>query len=224
MKSKALAILLLLVGPAWADVKAVIDGPETAAAGDLVVLSAEAAIGDGLKWLPPAGIQTLTCAERELAFAIGRPGKYVFGLIVADTTAAIDYVEHVVTIGGQVDEPPEEPTPGRFDALLRLSAERSAALGDPVTATRLSAAIAAAAEGIRQLCDAGQCPTMAKAKAMAVDEIEATLATRTGDALRVDWLNGWRRQINAALLQLNLVDVKNYAAALTAVSIGLRGQ
>lgn len=218
---------------AWAEVSAVIDGPTEGRTGDLVVLSGEQSVGDGYRWIPPPGLQTLECegAARQIAFASGRSGQFTFTLVLADTEANIAYATHTVAISSAGEQPapgpdpdpdPEpEPEPGNYEGIRRLSMESAAALADRATAQSLSAAIRSADEAMEQLCRTGQCPGLAAAKQMMVAAIERSLLLRAGNSRRVNWLDGWRRPLNEALGQLPLDTVPAYRAAMRAAALGL---
>lgn len=236
--SRVLPLLAILwCTTTLADVKATIDGPTTGNAGDLIVLDGSKSIGDGWKWLLPDGLQTLSCGANDtpgqVAFAVGKPGRYTFALILADKEAAIDYVSHTVTIGGTLpgptpDPPPEEPeepdqpTPvPELERLERLSTESAARLADAVTARGLAEAIMSVERQIEAMCASGQCPGLSAAKAMMVGAIERRLLARTGSSRDVNWIDGWRVPIDTRIKSLNPQDVPTYRAMMRAVAIGL---
>ena len=217
---------VLLTSAAIAQPKAVIDGPKTGATGDLIVLDGSQSVGDGHLWVMPANLQTLACGDvgpGQIAFASGKAGVYTFSLIVADKTAAIDHVTHTVAIGGATEpgpvDPPDEPTPA--PELEKLSYESASRLADATTAKGLADSILAVDAQIEAMCAAGQCPGLAQAQAMMVSAIERRLLARTGASRNVDWLNGWRKPINAELAKLTNVDVPKYRAAMRSVAAGL---
>ena len=226
MRNAVCVILLLLANVAHAQPRAVINGPMTGATGDLIVLDGSSSVGDGHKWVMPANLQTLGCGDvgpGQVAFASGKAGVYTFALIVADKTAAIDYVTHTVTIGGTTEpdptDPPDVPTPA--PELEKLSFESASRLADATTARGLADAIMAVDSQIESLCSAGQCPTVSTAQSMMVNAIERRLLARTGASRNVDWLNGWRKPVNDALGKLTAVDLVKYRAAMRSVAAGL---
>ncbi len=95
-------------------VKATIKGPSTALAGTLVFLSHQDAVGENKVWIIPEELksQSATCGSN-IFFSIPSPGKYQFGLIVADKTAAIDYQFHTIDVVGMLPTTPPGtgPTP-----------------------------------------------------------------------------------------------------------------
>jgi len=227
---RSLILWLILAGVCYGQPKAVIDGPTSGATGDLVVLDGSQSVGDGHKWVMPAGLQTLGCdvatGVGQIAFASGRPGAFTFVLIVADKTAAIDYVTHTVTIGGSgpVDppDPPDVPTPvPDLKKLEDLSYESASRLADAATAKGLADSILAVDAQIAGLCARGQCPGLQSAQSMMVSAIERRLSERRGASLNVNWLAGWRKPINDALAKLQGVDVPKYQAAMRAIASGL---
>lgn len=228
--ARSLILWLMLVSVCYGQPKAVIDGPTSGATGDLVVLDGSKSVGDGHKWVMPTGLQTLGCdvatGVGQIAFASGRPGQFTFTLIVADKTAAIDYVTHTVTIGsgGPVDPGPIDPTPTPVPDLKKLedlSYESASRLADAATAKGLADSILSVDARITGMCASGQCPGLQTAQSMMVSAIEQRLLQRTGNSRNVNWLEGWRKPINDALSKLQGVDVPKYQAAMRAVASGL---
>lgn len=214
--------------------EAKISGPNTAKIGDLVVISAKESTGKAFKWVMPSGIQTLSCSDLEFGFASGTPGVYSFTLIAADTDDAenpIAIATHTVRVGGPATPPPvdpdpeepDEPTPPPSDLekLRQLSKESAATLNDKAVAMVLSDTIQAKAREIEAMCERGMCPTLDGAKRMMVVSIENLLLARSGNSRNVDWANGWRVPINAALKEINTTTVANYLAAMRAIAVGL---
>jgi hypothetical protein len=223
--------ILLLCGSTFA-AEAKISGPNTAKTGDLVVISAKESTGKAFKWLMPSNIQTLSCSDLEFGFASGTPGVYTFTLIAADTESdgnQIAVASHTVRVGGVVEPPPvepepeepDEPTPGLFEALRKLSQESATRLNDKTTATGLAETIRAKADEIERMCEAGQCPTLDGAKRLMVIAIENRLLARSGVSRNVNWADGWRVGINAELKASNTQTVALYLAAMRAVALGL---
>lgn len=238
--ARLVALVALLPVASLAEVAAVIEGPTTAKTGDLVVLSAEDSIGDGFRWITPDGVSAISCTPKQLAFAVGRPGKYKFTLIVADTSAAIDFDRVTVTVSdynrpdptpdpvpdqpGEPDQP-DEPTPtppsDEVETVRRVSNQTAAELGDPPTARSLAASIQAEADRIDQLCQARRCPTLQSAKATMVAVIRGTLLRRSGSSQQVDWTR-WRIAVNDALGQAETDTLANYLTLMRAAAVGLR--
>jgi hypothetical protein len=230
MGLRILAILLLCGSTFAAEAK--ISGPNTAKTGDLVVISAKESTGKAFKWIMPSNIQTLSCSDLEFGFASGTPGVYTFTLIAADTESdgnQIAVASHTVRVGGAVEPapeepeqpPPDEPTPGLFEALRKLSQESATRLNDKTTATGLAETIRAKADEIEAMCERGQCPTLDGAKRLMVVAIENRLLARSGVSRNVNWADGWRVGINAELKASNTQTVALYLAAMRAVALGL---
>lgn len=202
---------------------AVIDGPTTAAAGDLVVLSGGGSTGDGFRWITPTTVQSIACGDQlQLAFAVGRPGRYDFILIAADTTAAIDYATHTVTVSHPTEPPPPTGPPAEFEAIRVQSASLADRINDPETRSALAAAIFAVDAQIGSQCDSGTCPGLAVAQAQFVAAIESVLAGRQGSSRNANWLDGWRRPMDAAIKQINPADVPTYRLVMRANATGLK--
>ena len=228
-------LLLMLLGPCdcvcMAQVQAVIAGPTEARVGDLVVLSGRESSGDNFKWVEPQKIQTLLCGDgKDLAFATGTPGSYQFMLIAADKLADIHYTQHTVIVRGTlpptpepepIPEPQPELPPPDMQELVKVSRDASARLNDPSTARAIATAIQQAATDMEAGCKTGTCPGIDAAKLLMVKAIESALVARTGNSRNVDWMNGWRVPVNAAVARLGLRDVPSYLTAMRAIAVGL---
>lgn len=229
------ATIFVLTGTLLAQPSAKIVGPKEAPTGELVVLSSTGSTGDNLKWVKPEGLQTLQvgCAllDTQVVFATTKPGQYKFMLIVADKEARIDYVEHTVAIGGNIQPPPVDPgdpikpppvdpSPTKWTSLQVASKTSADRVSDATTRSKLKAAIAAVALDISGRCELGQCPTVEAAKEQVRKAIEQTLLSRTGSSGLVDWTQ-WRKANQAELDRLGIVDCKDYLAAVRAIGSGL---
>lgn len=230
-------LFLLLLGPCdcvcMAQVQAVITGPTEARVGDLVVLSGRESGGDNFKWVEPQKIQTLLCGDgKDLAFATGTPGSYQFMLIAADKQADIHYTQHTVIVRGTlppeptpepepIPSPEPTPPPANMQELVKISRDAAAKLNDAPTARAIATAIQQAATDIESGCKSGMCPGIDLAKSKMVKAIELALLARTGNSRNVDWMNGWRVPINAAVVRLGLNDVPSYVTAMRAIAVGL---
>lgn len=108
--------IALTASTAFAQVEAIIKGPDQVKIGDLVILNATDAIGDNHKWVadPRTVGKFFEVADQKLLFfAIGTDGEYTFQLIVADKNANIDQVSHrvIVGTGKPVPDDPKLPPP-----------------------------------------------------------------------------------------------------------------
>lgn len=236
---RPLLLVALLVSPLFATATAVIDGPNEARVGDLVVLSGGNSKGDGFRWILPERIQAITCNDGlDLAFATGTPGTYQFILIAADKEASISYVAHDVVVSGSLptepgpDPPPKPepdpdkpddptPPPEQFESLRKLSELAAKDLNDPATARSLAAAMRAADAKLDAMCDAGRCPGLVQAKEMMVLAIQESLARREGRSRQVNWLDGWRTIVSDAIKKINPPDVPTYQLCMRAAATGL---
>lgn len=107
---RLVAILALLPSVCFAEVKAVLKGPETSEPGDLVVLDGAESKGDNIKFLIDDALVGRTFQfGKQVIFATRTPGNYRFQVIVADKEAQIDVTTLVVKVGEP--EPPKPPTP-----------------------------------------------------------------------------------------------------------------
>lgn len=217
MKSLALA-LALLPSLLFAQPKAVIDGPTSGNPGDLVVLSTTGSVGDNMVWVLPENLQVMACdAQAQIGFASGKPGVFVFMLIVADTDAAIDWVRHTVTIG---DAGPGDPGPTPAPDLAELTElSRQSAPSDPETGRLLKDYITQTSANIRALCAAGNCPSVEVARASYQRTIGNALGSRPRGS-QSNWID-WRKPIEAKLQAYSPQTIEQLIAVMDAVAAGL---
>ncbi len=204
--------------------KAAIKGPTEVLAGTLLFLSSEDAVGDNKVWLISDELKasSATCGSN-IFFAIPRPGKYTFGLIVANREAQIDYVYHTVTVlspsgptnPGPVDPPPTDPQPPTsLQEITRLSREGATKLADPTTATALSTALTGILPSLSS--------SLPEAKRQVATAIETTLLFRSPASRTKDWLNQWRLPVASAIDKSPPRNVDEYRAMVSAIISGLR--
>lgn len=208
---KSILLLLLLASSAFAEVRAVITGPEQANPGDLVVLSAAESVGDNYIWIQPQHLQTFTCDSKQLAFAVGTPGSYTFTLVAADKEAAIDYTTHTVVIGKPTPTPTPTPAPVP-NSLTEIS--RSTAPNDPDTAFKIVENI----ESTISFIQANQLP---------VTEVRALFQANIGNALalrprgsQANWMP-WRKALEAEMTRVAPTTQPQLITAYKAVAAGL---
>lgn len=221
---------LLLCGSALGQVQAVIEAPEKAMPGELVVLNSSKSKGDNHKWITPEGISTAqagcTAIDSQVFFATPRAGSYTFYLIVSDKTAAIDYAKHTVVIGNPAapDKPPELPSdpPTELSKLVELSKANSQKLNDATTRANLALSLKRTVQQMRSMCDSGQCPTLQGAQSAFVQSIENVLLSRPrGPSRDADWENVWRIPNARFIADLKITTVPKYLDACDAIVKGL---
>lgn len=220
---KTILLILLLASSAYAEVRAVIGGPETASPGDLVVLTTTDSVGDNFVWIQPPGIQVLTCnSQEQLAFAVGTPGSYTFTLIAADKEAAIDFTTHTVVVGPTT--PPEKPTPTPTPTPTPVpelaDISKTTAPNDPPTANQIVLNIEAANKAINDLCAAKQCPTVEAASRIYQANIGHAIALRPRGS-QTNWVP-WRTALEAAMTKLNPTSLDLLHSAYKEISRGLK--
>ena len=118
---KPLAILALLASTAAAQVEAVVTGPATAEAGDLIILDAsQSSNAQEYRWLLVNSQKTFLAFEngRKCVFASGQAGEYIFVLVVAgldnNEKLSVDSTEHRIVVGKPdpvVPVDPDRPDP-----------------------------------------------------------------------------------------------------------------
>lgn len=234
---KTLALWLLLATSLFAQTKAVIDGPDTALPGELVVLNSDKSSGDNHKWITPDGISTAQAGcdsiKSQVFFATPRPGKYTFILIVTDKEANIEYDSHTVEIKSAspdpkpVDPPPTDPTdppppPTALQQLEKLSRDNSLRLNDEPTRRALLVSMQSAIDDINAKCAVMQCPTLPAAQKQIQTAIESVLLQRKGSSRDALWLDGWRVPNNQLMASIKIESSKQYAVAVQAIANGLK--
>lgn len=205
-------------------VKATIKGPSTALAGTLVFLSSEDAVGDNKVWMIPDELksQSASCGSN-IFFSIPTPGKYQFGLIVSDKTAAIDYKFHTIeVVGTQQNKPTPGPTPvpvpvptpvPNFDGIRVVSRTGIDNLADPSTTQSLQTNLIKTLNNLPA--------SLPEAKSAVSATIEFTFANREVSSLNKDWLNKWRIPVDKEIGKLNPKDVGAYRECMKAAVRGL---
>lgn len=213
-------LLLLFLYPTFVcgDVKAVINGPNNANAGDLVVLTTTGSTGDNFLWILPESLQVLTCdANQQLAFASGKEGTFSFTLIAADKTAAIDYITHTIVIGKTLPPVPDPiPTPIPADDLTKISKE--SAPDDKETAKLLTDYINQTIINIDTLCATNKCPSLEEGKNLYQLAISNALGVRPRGT-QSNWLI-WREALEKSIPTPN--DIQHLKSIMQAIIAGIK--
>lgn len=206
--------------------KATIKGPSTALAGTLVFLSHEDAVGDNKVWMIPEELksQSASCGT-SVFFSIPTPGKYQFGLIVADKQANIAYSYHTITVTspGVTTPPPTvpptlpptvpPPTAPNFDSIRAVSRAGVDALNDPATTQLLQTNLLKVVNSLP--------PTLPEAKGAVTATIELCFSMRQPESRGKDWLNLWRIPLDREIAKFNPQDVGSYRECVKAMIRGL---
>jgi len=204
--------------------KATIKGPSTALAGTLVFLSHEDAVGDNKVWVIPEELksQSASCGT-SVFFSIPTPGKYQFGLIVADKQANIAYSYHTITVSSPgTTAPPTPVTPPvtpvtpvtpNFDSIRQVSRAGVDALNDPATTQLLQTNLLKTIQALP--------PTLPEAKGAVTATIELCFSMRQPESRGKDWLNQWRIPLDREIAKFNPQDVGSYRECIKALIRGL---
>jgi hypothetical protein len=229
---RTLIAFLLLTIPAFGqELKASIKGPATALAGTLVFLSHEEATGDNKVWIIPDELKSASAScGSNIFFSIPTPGKYQFGLIVANKQAEIAYSWHTINVTGMVapTPPPTQPpapgpTPGpinpspnptpSYESIRLTSRAAVDTLQDASTTSLLASSL------INLL---PKLPTyLPDAKGLVTSTIETCFGMREPMSRKRDWLNVWRIPIDKEIGRANPQTVEEYKECLKAVIRGL---
>ena len=236
---RTLIAFLVLTIPAFAqELKAAIKGPATALAGTLVFLSHEEATGDNKVWIIPDELKSASAScGSNIFFSIPTPGKYQFGLIVANKQAEIAYSWHTINVTGMVaptppPNPPPTPTPtptpgptpgpinpspgipqDRLESIRLTSRAAVDRLQDPSTTSLLASSL------INLL---PKLPVyLPDAQGMVESTIETCYGMRVGDSRKKEWLNVWRVPIDIQIGEANPKTTDQYRECLKAVIRGL---
>lgn len=224
---RTLIAFLLLTIPAFAqELKAEIKGPATAIAGTLVFLSHEEATGDNKVWIIPDELKSASAScGSNIFFSIPTPGKYQFGLIVANKQAEIAYSWHTITVTGSIaPSPTPPPTPGptnpspidpspNYESIRLTSRVAVDTLQDASTTSLLASSL------INLL---PKLPShLPDAKGSVTSTIEMCFSMREPMSRNRDWLNVWRIPIDKEIGKANPRTVEEYKECLKAVIRGL---
>jgi hypothetical protein len=225
---RTLIAFLLLTIPAFAqELKAAIKGPATALAGTLVFLSYEEATGDNKVWIIPDELKSASAScGSNIFFSIPTPGKYQFGLIVANKQAEIAYSWHEINVTGSIAPTPLPtlpPTPGpinpspnptpSYESIRLTSRAAVDTLQDASTTSLLASSL------INLL---PKLPTyLPDAKGLVTSTIETCFGMREPMSRKRDWLNVWRIPIDKEIGKANPQTVEEYKECLKAVIRGL---
>lgn len=207
--------------------RAIIKGPTEVLAGTLLFLSNEDSTGDNKVWLIDEELksQSASCGSN-IFFAIPKPGKYRFGLIVANREAQIEYAYHTVTVKAYpgtppttdppVDPPtdPQPPTQLPLQEITKASKNGVVTLADPTTAAAL---VVALEEVVGKLAD-----DLDSAKKQVTTAIETTLLFRSPASRSKDWLNLWRVPIQTILTNSPPRNTAEYKQVVQAMIAGLK--
>ena len=227
---RTLIAFLLLTIPAFAqELKAAIKGPATALAGTLVFLSHEEAVGDNKVWISPDELKSASasCGSNRF-FSIPTPGKYQFGLIVANKQAEIAYSWHTINVTGSI-APTPTPTPGpinpspinpspgnpppSYESIRLTSRAAVDTLQDASTTSLLASSLINVLPKLPSY--------LPDAKGLVTSTIETCFAMREPTSRRKDWLNVWRIPIDKEMAKANPQTTDEYRECLKAVIRGL---
>ncbi len=203
MFNKLPLLLLLLCSPAFAEVKAVIDGPSKIEFGSLLVLSAKESICDNHDWIVDPKFTTpvrIDKQAKELWSGLPGPGTFTFTLVVTNKDAEIGYAQWTVEVTlppwMKPTKPPIDPQqpqpvdPPPVSGIIKSETERlTKALNDKDTTSKL----------IYQLDVLLSKPQFTQQEVQQV--IESVLATRSGESSKKDWYNQWRVPANSIITQ-----------------------
>jgi hypothetical protein len=220
----ALSLLLLTCTTTLSqEIKSAIKGPTTALAGTLVFLSHEEAVGDNKVWIIPDEIKSASAScGSNVFFSIPTPGKYQFGLIVADKQANIAYSWHTIDVVGSAVAPaPPTPTPTptpvtppqSYESIRLTSRTAVDSLQDPSTTSLLASSLTNLLPKLP-----GDLPS---AKGLVTSTVETCFAMRQPTSRTKDWLNVWRIPIDKEIGKANPQTIEEYRECLKAVIRGL---
>jgi hypothetical protein len=225
---RPLILFLLLAIPVFGqDLKASIKGPSTALAGTLVFLSHEDATGDNKVWIIPEELKSASAScGSNIFFSVPTPGKYQFGLIVANKQAEIAYSWHEIIVTGTVIAPapppaptpnPIQPSPGNpppsFESMRLTSRAAVDTLQDAATTSLLASSLINLLPKLPAY--------LPDAKGLVTSTIETCFAMREPTSRKKDWLNVWRIPVDKEIAKSNPQTTDEYRECLKAVIRGL---
>ena len=142
--------------------------------------------------------------------ATAPPGRY---LAYAERSTGQNKIKLFV-----IEGPPEPPMP---DVPVSAIAERAAALADAVDDPATRKDLADTLAGL-DLSAATSYPEAAATVNRAIEGPGGVLARRRGVSLKRDWLDGFRRPMQAAVIEAGAAGLPEYLTAIEAVVEGLR--
>ena len=227
-------LLITLFTPQGEAAEAVIEGQTKVKAGVQFVLDASKSEGEFSQWITDPRILALPDEERptpficnkQYALSLVTPGTYFFVYTTSDAEG-LDSAIHQVEVSpwdqspfpvpDQPDQPdePDEPAPEpkpepSFKLVKEASDKQVAAINDPVTANRLSIALAAITpqETVERTAD------------LARQATETVLLTRDDAQRGYPWIN-WRNAVNTEINKLTLTP-ESYVSVLKVLSDSLK--
>ena len=230
---RTLIAFLLLTIPAFAqELKAAIKGPATALAGTLVFLSHEESTGENKVWIIPDELKSASAScGSNIFFSIPTPGKYQFGLIVANKQAEIAYSWHTIIVTGSIAPSPTPtppatpgPSPGpinpspvnpppSFESIRLTSRAAVDTLQDPSTTSLLASSLTNVLPKLPSY--------LPDAKGLVTSTIETCFAMREPMSRKKNWLSVWRIPIDQEMSKANPQTTDEYRECLKAVIRGL---
>jgi hypothetical protein len=225
MKQLLAICLLLTCSTALAqEIKASIKGPSTALAGTLVFLSHEEAVGDNKVWIIPEELKSASAScGNNIFFSIPTPGKYQFGLIVANKQADIAYSWHTIDVTGMLAPTPApvptpiQPSPAfpppSYESIRLTSRTAVETLQDASTTSLLASSLINLLPKLPAY--------LPDAKGQVTSTIETCFAMREPTSRTKDWLNVWRVPIDKEIGKANPTTTDEYRECLKAVIRGL---
>jgi hypothetical protein len=198
-----------------------------------VFLSYEDATGDNKVWIIPEELKSASAScGSNIFFSIPTPGKYQFGLIVANKQAEIAYSWHEIIVTGTVIAPvpplvpaptpnptpnPIQPSPGNPPPSLESIRLTSRAAVDTLQDAATTSLLASSLINLLPKLPA----YLPDAKGLVTSTIETCFGMREPTSRKKDWLNIWRIPIDKEIGKANPQTVEEYKECLRAVIRGL---
>lgn len=212
---------------------AVVEGPNRALPGDLVVLDASRSQAAGFAWVLADSDKTFLAVDdgRRVVFATARPGRYTFVLVAATAEASgaprVALARHVVEIGapppgpGPAPDPPAPLPPGRFGLAEEARRWAGAVSLPPADRLRTARLVAGNFETVSTAIAAGAVKNVDAALAQLVAANQSALAASEYAA----WKNDWNPSFRAAMQKLDeagrLATLTDVADAFREIAAGL---
>jgi hypothetical protein len=199
-----------------------------------VFLSHEDATGDNKVWIIPEELKSASAScGSNIFFSIPTPGKYQFGLIVANKQAEIAYSWHEINVTGSIAPTPPPvpaptptpnpspnpipPSPGNpppsLESIRLTSRAAVDTLQDAATTSLLASSLINLIPKLPSY--------LPDAKGLVTSTIETCFGMREPTSRKKDWLNIWRIPIDKEIGKANPQTVEEYKECLKAVIRGL---
>ncbi len=211
---------------------AVINGPQQALPGDLVVLDASGSHAQGFAWVLADSDKSFLPVDdgKRMVFATASAGRYTFVLVTGQTNEtgqpAIAIARHTITIGDGPSPPtppaPDPLPPGRFNLATQARNWTQSLSLSSAARRRTAQLVAAVFDDVATAIKAGTVSSIPDALNKLVQANQAALTPEEFSA----WKTTWNPSLQAAMTRLDeagqLSALGDVADAFREIALGLK--